>query len=239
MAWHDYLAAISPATLLGKGITGGYAKPILGTAGSIAGGMVAGPAGAGVGGTAGTALGSAADNYFSPQQASGQMRSQNGVPGSPEGNALTGYSGYNTQLSQYAPNQQATQDWLLQQGQQNANFQGIEDRARKNFQTNTIPGIAERFAQFGGSGTRTSSGFQNSLGQAGAELESQLGAMRGQFGMSQLQQGLAPRYENIYTKPQEGMAQSAAPYAAEFLAKLPELYQVYQDYQKNQLGGNA
>jgi len=102
----------------------------------------------------------------------------------------------------YNEQQQGALNQLLQQGQQNTNFQGIEDRARQQFQTRTVPSIAERFASAGEN--RASSGLLGSLGGAGADLESQLGGLRSQYGMQQLQQGLRPQNENVYRPAQPG-----------------------------------
>src|SRR6267142_2202947 len=90
---------------------------------------------------------------------------------------------------------------LLSQGMQNTNFQGIEDLARKNFQQKTIPSLAERFTALSGD-TRGSSAFQGALGQAGSDLESQLAALRGQYGLQQLSLGLTPQFENMYQQGQ-------------------------------------
>jgi hypothetical protein len=112
------------------------------------------------------------------------------------------------QMSPFSSGQQGAMQQLLSQGLQNANFQGIEDRARKQFSENTIPSLAERFTSMGAGG-QGSSAFAGSLGQAGSDLESQLGAMRGQFGLQQLGMGLSPMYENIYEKGGPGGMQQA------------------------------
>jgi len=119
------------------------------------------------------------------------------------GNFLTGYGSSNEQLSRFSPQNTAILNQLAQQGSQNANFQGIEDLARKNFQQKTIPSLAERFTAMSGD-TRGSSAFQGALGQAGSDLESQLAGLRSQFGMQQLQMGLQPG-ENMYTPAGGGM----------------------------------
>ena len=119
------------------------------------------------------------------------------------GNFLTGYGSSNEQLSRFNPQNTAILNNLAQQGSQNANFQGIEDLARKNFQQKTIPSLAERFTAMSGD-TRGSSAFQGALGQAGSDLESQLAALKGQFGLQQLQLGLQPG-ENMYTPAGGGL----------------------------------
>lgn len=102
-------------------------------------------------------------------------------------------------ISNLTPEQQYAQYQQLQQGMQNADFGGIENAARRNFQTQTIPSIAERFTAFG-NGQR-SSAFQGALGSAGANLESQLGALRSQYGQQQLQTGLNPHLQYSQGSP--------------------------------------
>jgi len=83
-----------------------------------------------------------------------------------------------------------------------AGFQPIAENAQRQFQTQTIPGLAERFTNLGGSDTRGSSDFAGMLGGAGADLQSQLASMASQYGLqnqqnalSQLQTGLQPQFE--------------------------------------------
>lgn len=80
-----------------------------------------------------------------------------------------------------------------QQGQQSQNaFAPIAQNARENFYSSTVPSLAERFTALGGGGGQNSSAFKGALAQAGAGLDSQLGAMGAQFG--QQQQGLDQNY---------------------------------------------
>ena len=109
---------------------------------------------------------------------------------------LTAKRGRYKQINRFSPEQQQALNNQLQQGLQNFNPQGQEDLARKNFQTQTIPSIAERFASMGEN--RGSSGLFGQLGAAGANLESQLAALRGQYGLQQLRMGLTPQNENEY-----------------------------------------
>jgi hypothetical protein len=85
----------------------------------------------------------------------------------------------------------------------------------RQFQEETIPGIAERF---GGVGAQSSSGFQQALGKAGAGLQENLAALRSQLqsqAAGQLQgllgQGLGTRaFENIYMPQQQGLLHGLA-----------------------------
>lgn len=75
---------------------------------------------------------------------------------------------YNTLLSQC----RAIRDQIISQH----SFEPIRQQALRNFHTQTVPAIAERFTAMGGG--QRSSAFQNSIGQAGVtNLQSQLDAL--------------------------------------------------------------
>ena len=91
-------------------------------------------------------------------------------------------------------------------------FAKFEDPFKRQFQQETVPGIAERFAGAGTHGATSSSGMQQSMAQAGKELTESLGSLRGnlqQNALSQLQgmmgMGFQPTFENIYKQPTMGM----------------------------------
>lgn len=92
-------------------------------------------------------------------------------------------------------------------------FAPIAQQARTQFNTQTIPGLAERFTSLGGG--QRSSAFQGALGQAGAGLEEALASLGSQFGLQQqgqeqnflsnlLNMGLQPQFENIIQQPGGG-----------------------------------
>lgn len=122
---------------------------------------------------------------FYPQQTS---RFLGGI-----GNFLFGTPGRT--MSTISPEQEEFQKSLLPllmqllQGGSPAGFQGIEENARRGFATQTVPTLAERFAGLGGLG---SSGYKNTLKEAGTQLESNLAALRGQYAQNQLGQLLGP-----------------------------------------------
>jgi hypothetical protein len=102
---------------------------------------------------------------------------------------------------------------LYQTNQYKFDFAPIEQQARENFQTKTVPSLAERFVGQG-SGTH-SSAFRGALGGAGSELETNLAALGAEYGLrNQAQQqghlsnllgyGLQQSQDNFYTPPQEG-----------------------------------
>ncbi len=93
-------------------------------------------------------------------------------------------------------------------------FERFAAPARREFQEQTIPGIAERFTGMG-AGAQSSSAFQQQLGAAGAGLSERLQAMReglkGQ-GISALQGmqqiGMTPQFGYQTTAAQPGFLQN-------------------------------
>ena len=120
-----------------------------------------------------------------------------------------------TQLQTLDPQQQALRSQsgqMAMQGLQDptAGFDPIAQQARSQFQTQTIPGLAERFTSFGQGGQRGSD-FAGALSGAGSELEENLAAQKAQFGLQKqgllqqlLGQSLQPGFENIYQPEQAG-----------------------------------
>jgi hypothetical protein len=124
------------------------------------------------------------------------------------------------QISTLNPQQQQLQTQagnLAFEGLKNptTGFQPIEQQAREQFQTSTIPSLAERFTSMGSGGQR-SSAFQGALGQAGAGLEGNLAALRSEYGLRQqglsqnlLGQALHPNFENYYQPNSPGFLESS------------------------------
>lgn len=105
-------------------------------------------------------------------------------------------------------------------------FQAFETPARRAFEQQTLPTIAERFTGMFGEGSQRSSAFGQALGTAGRELEENLAAQRAglQTGaLNQLLQLLGPaltprKYE--YTRPREaGFLENVGVGAAQGLAQ--------------------
>jgi hypothetical protein len=97
-------------------------------------------------------------------------------------------------------------------------FAPIAENARRQFQTKTVPSIAERFTSLGDSAQR-SSAFSGALGQQGAELESNLGELGAKFGLlgaenqrqllgMLLSAGLAPQFSHQYQAGSQGLVQN-------------------------------
>jgi hypothetical protein len=118
----------------------------------------------------------------------------------------------------YAPQQQMALNQMLQMGMKgmqnpSAGFEPIANQARQQFQQQTIPSIAERFTGGfgipGASSAQRSSGFAQTLGSAGAGLESQLAGQQAQFGqesmgnlLRMLMMGLEPQTQMAYQPEQ-------------------------------------
>lgn len=116
---------------------------------------------------------------------------------------------------------QAIQQLMSMLGQGGGSFAPIEQQARTNFQTNTIPGLAERFTSLGGSGTGNSSAFQGALGSAGSGLEQGLASLKSQHGLQQQgllsQLGMQPSFQNNYFARQPGFGENASKHLAAIL----------------------
>lgn len=100
---------------------------------------------------------------------------------------------------------------LLGQASQPFSQSPIAQQARNQYQTQIIPGLAERFTNLGGG--QRSSAFQSALGQAGVGLESNLAAL-GQQNQNQLLQllldtALQPQFENLIQPRKAGLFESA------------------------------
>lgn len=111
----------------------------------------------------------------------------------PQAMALPG-GGTQLNTPRFTPEQSQIMQNLAQMGAQNFDFGPIEQREVKRFQTETIPGLAERFTAQGGG--QRSSAFQGALGQAGSDLGERLAGLRANFGAQQLGFGLQPQFES-------------------------------------------
>lgn len=101
-------------------------------------------------------------------------------------------------------------------------FEPIAQQARRNFATQTVPSLAERFSAMGSN--RGSSGLIGSLGAAGADLDSNLAALKAQYGLQEqgnlnslLNTLLSPQFQNLNIPSQPGFLEATAPYAAKGL----------------------
>jgi hypothetical protein len=143
------------------------------------------------------------------------------------------------QIQRFSPQQTSMMNQLGQRGMEALDFGPVEQRARTQFQTQTVPTLAERFTSMGGSGgAQRSSAFRGAMMGAGADLESQLANLRYQYGLPMLQLGLQPQFESIYRPSQPGAMQSfgSALGAGGMAALGPSLQGMYQESALNTLG---
>lgn len=91
-------------------------------------------------------------------------------------NSIRGMKG-NQDITQNQGYQQG-QNWLSNLFNDQSFFNAIEGPARRDFEENTIPSLANRFASQGSGGSLNSTGFRNQLAREGSNLHSNLAAMR-------------------------------------------------------------
>lgn len=125
------------------------------------------------------------------------------------------------QIPKYSPGMMQGLEQLFSQGLEGiqnpqAGFQPFADQARNQFQTQTVPGLAERFTAMGGG--QRSSAFQSALGHAGGDLERNLASMGSQYGLQnrqglldQLKLGLTPSFETVQRPREAGFLQNLIP----------------------------
>ncbi len=153
------------------------------------------------------------------------------------------------QFEQFSPEQKQMFSQILQMasGQlqdPQAGFAPIAAEARRGFQEETIPSIAERFTAMGAGGGR-SSAFAQQLGQAGAGLESQLASLGAQFGQRQqgLSQnlaalGLTPQFSQALQPREPGAFETALPHVLQGLGQVGGQF-FKSRFNQQQLGGVA
>lgn len=136
------------------------------------------------------------------------------------------------QQSRFTPGiQQALNQNIMQllSGLGNQDYlQGMAQEARKNFQQQTVPSIAERFTSLG-EGAQSSGAFAGALQGAGADLEKQI-ALQGLGQQQQLQGQLLPallglgQMENLYVPGQQSGFQAMLPGLAQGLGRAAGAY---------------
>lgn len=175
-----------------------------------------------------------------------------GNNGAPSQNFWRSNSDQITQSSLLRPGQVAAQDEVLKSLMQllgNLNnpegryegFGPIEQKARTDFETQTVPLLAERFTSQFGPGANRGSAFRGELSKAGTGLDQGIAALRAQYGLQNqaLQNqlintlagsGLARSLENNYFKGTPGVIEKGA---STLIENLPKLWELYQNAQKN------
>lgn len=180
------------------------ALPFIGTlGGALAGTLLAGPgggvAGATIGGTLGGTVGAGASAAIPDTVVPG------GVSG--DGNVFTGKKGAFEQVSRFTPEQMNVMNQLAAGGLQDYtrqedfsplqsllsglieknmgnqfNFDPFRQKALRNFEENTLPGIFNRFTNIG-KGAQSTGAFQGMLARGGAELNEGLAALEQDYAL--------------------------------------------------------
>lgn len=121
---------------------------------------------------------------------------------------FSGTTAKHTQIPKFNQQQQSALAQLLQRGlsglqNPQQGFEPIAQKARTQFNTQTAPGLAERFTSMGGG--QRSGAFQSAVGSAGQGLEESLAALGAQYGLQSrgldqnlLGLGLGEQNQNIY-----------------------------------------
>jgi hypothetical protein len=129
----------------------------------------------------------------------------------PKSNFWTGSKGGFQELPLFTQQQQGAQNQTLQTGLGLLNNPGqspMAQQAINQFNTQTIPGLAERFTALGGG--QRSSGFQQALGAAGSGLQQSLASMGFQNALPLLQYGGQQQYQTAHIPGQQGFLQGIA-----------------------------
>ncbi len=82
------------------------------------------------------------------------------------------------------------QDWLSNLFNDEGFFKAFEAPLQRQFQENTVPELANRFASMGSGGSLGSTAFRNQLAREGSNLHTNIAAMRGGMQQQGVNQGL-------------------------------------------------
>ncbi len=77
------------------------------------------------------------------------------------------------------PIYQQGNDWLMSMFNDPEFFKSFEAPLQRQFQEETVPGLANRFASMGSGGSLGSTAFRNQLGREGSNLSTNIAALRG------------------------------------------------------------
>jgi len=145
------------------------------------------------------------------------------------------YSGGASQRNTQRPNQIALQDSLIDRIQQRLNGQGglsaMSQNAINRFNSQTVPSLAERFTSLGSGGSQGSSAFSQAIGNAGADLNSNLQEMDFNQILQLLGHALGQSSENIQYQDAPGFGENSAKGLAQLLPLLQQI--------KGNGGGNS
>ena len=92
------------------------------------------------------------------------------------------------------------QDWLQSMFNDPKFFENFEAPLKRDFEENTVPGLANQFAGMGSGGNLDSSAFRNQLAREGSNLHTNIAALRGgmqQNAIPQLMQYAQQPFQNL------------------------------------------
>lgn len=136
-------------------------------------------------------------------------------------NSIQGMRGGGAEDVTQQPGYQQGNDWLMSMFNDPEFFKNFEAPLQRNFQEQTVPELANRFASQGSGGSLGSTGFRNQLAREGSNLHTNIAALRGGMQqqaipqmlgyaqqpfsnmMSMYQQALQPT-QNTYQPPNAG-----------------------------------
>ncbi len=88
-------------------------------------------------------------------------------------------------------NYQQGSEWLSRLFNDPEFFKSFEAPLQRQFEENTVPELANRFASMGSGGSTGSTAFRNQLGREGSNLSTNIAALRGGMQQQGVNQGLA------------------------------------------------
>ncbi len=98
------------------------------------------------------------------------------------------------------PQYQQGNEWLMDMFNDPEFFKNFEAPMMRQFNEETVPGLANRFASMGSGGSTGSTAFRNQLGREGSNLQTNIAAMRGgmqQNAIPQLMQSANMPFQNM------------------------------------------
>lgn len=120
-----------------------------------------------------------------------------GGPGSTFNEGQLGFMGrglkaLNPQMGDITQNQnyQEGSDWLSRLFNDPDFFKAFEAPLQRQFEEETVPGLANRFAGMGTGGSTQSTGFRNQVGREGSKLHEMIASLRGGMQQQGVNQGL-------------------------------------------------
>jgi len=102
------------------------------------------------------------------------------------------------------------QEWLHNLFNDPDFFKNFEAPLQRQFEEETIPGLANRFASMGSGGSTGSTAFRNQLGREGSNLSTNIASLRGgmqQQGVNQSMQYAQQPFQNMMSMYQQALGQ--------------------------------